>query len=171
MLAGEFFVVNKHLLNDLIGLGLWSEEMRQRLIAERGSVQNIQEIPKEIRDVYKTVWEIKKSTQIIMAQERGNYICQSQSFNAHLQNPSVKELARWDFMTWKKGLKTGQYYLRTRPAVEAIQFTVDKKVIDKAKAGNENGNAAVNSSSSFFGESTTESSACSMEEGCLTCGS
>jgi ribonucleoside-diphosphate reductase alpha chain len=126
-LSGEFIVVNKHLLNDLIEAGLWSEDMKQKLIAANGSVQNIDEIPQSIKDLYKTVWEISQKTLIDMAADRGAYIDQSQSFNVHIQNPNFGKLTSMHFYAWKKGLKTGMYYLRTKAAADAIKFTVDKK--------------------------------------------
>lgn len=129
VLAGEFTVVNKHLLRDLTKLGIWNEAMRNRIIADRGSVQNIEEIPKKLRDVYKTVWEIPQRIILDMAADRSPYICQSQSLNIHIAEPSSSKLTSMHFYAWKKGLKTGMYYLRTRPKADAIQFTVDKEAI------------------------------------------
>ncbi len=125
-LSGEFIIVNKHLMKDLIQLGLWDETMKNRLIEANGSVQNIPEIPQNIKDLYKTVWEISQKTIIDMAADRGAYICQSQSMNIHIQDPNFGKLTSMHFHAWKKGLKTGMYYLRSKAATSAIQFTVNK---------------------------------------------
>jgi ribonucleotide reductase alpha subunit len=127
VLSGEFVVVNKHLLKDLIKLNLWDDKMKNKLIEANGSVQNIGEIPQHIKDLYRTVWEIKQKTLIDMAADRGAYICQSQSFNVHIQDPNFGKLTSMHFYAWKKGLKTGMYYLRTKAAVDAIKFTVEKQ--------------------------------------------
>ena len=127
VLSGEFVVVNKHLLKDLIELGLWNDAMKNRLIQANGSVQNIPEIPQNIKDLYKTVWEISQKTIIDMAADRGAYVCQSQSMNVHIQDPNFGKLTSMHFHAWKKGLKTGMYYLRSNAATEAIKFTVDKE--------------------------------------------
>ena len=133
VLAGEFTVVNKHLLRDLIDLGLWNDVVRNRIIADGGSVQNVPEIPQHVRDVYKTVWEISQRVILDMAADRAPYICQSQSMNVHIAAPDTKKLTSMHFHAWKKGLKTGMYYLRTRPKADAIQFTVDQ---EKLKTSN-----------------------------------
>ncbi len=125
VLSGEFAVVNKHLFKDLIKLGLWNENMKNKLIIANGSVQEIPEIPQHIKDLYKTVWEIKQKVVIDMAADRGAYICQSQSLNIHIQDPNFGRLTSMHFYAWKKGLKTGMYYLRTKAAADAIKFTVD----------------------------------------------
>lgn len=125
-LSGEFIVVNKHLMRDLMSLGLWSDSMRQKLIAANGSVQDIPEIPQNIKDIYRTVWEISQKAIIDMSADRGAYICQSQSLNIHLTNPNFGKLTSMHFYAWKKGLKTGMYYLRSTAAADAIKFTVDK---------------------------------------------
>ncbi len=127
VLSGEFVVVNKHLLKDLIKLGLWNDKMKNKLIEANGSVQNIPEIPQHVKDLYKTVWEIKQKTLMDMAADRGAYICQSQSFNVHIQDPNFGKLTSMHFYAWKKGLKTGLYYLRTKAAADAIKFTVEKQ--------------------------------------------
>lgn len=127
VLSGEFIVVNKHLLMDLVRLGLWNNNMKNRIIAANGSIQNIAEIPQEIKDLYKTVWEIKQRTLIDMAADRGAYICQSQSLNLFIAEPNFAKLTSMHFYAWEKGLKTGMYYLRTKPAANAIKFTVDKQ--------------------------------------------
>jgi ribonucleoside-diphosphate reductase alpha chain len=130
-LSGEFIVVNKHLMKDLSDVGLWSENMRQKLIATNGSVQTIPEIPQNLKDIYKTVWEISQKAIIDMAADRGAYICQSQSLNIHLSNPNFGKLTSMHFYAWKRGLKTGMYYLRTTAAADAIKFTLDKSQLQK----------------------------------------
>lgn len=125
VLSGEFPVVNKYLLQDLIELGIWDEEMRNELLANNGSVQAIERIPIEIRKLYKTVWEISQKVLIDMAAERGAFIDQSQSFNVFMADPNYSKLTSMHFYGWKAGLKTGMYYLRTKAAVETIKFTVD----------------------------------------------
>ncbi len=127
-LSGEFIIANKHLMKDLISLGLWSETMRQKLVAANGSVQGIVEIPQNIKDIYRTVWEIPQKAIIDMSADRGAYICQSQSLNIHLTNPNFGKLTSMHFYAWKKGLKTGMYYLRSTAAADAIKFTLDKSV-------------------------------------------
>ena len=129
VLAGEFIVVNKHLLRDLTSHGLWTAKIRNKIIADGGSVQNIVEIPKSFRDVYKTVWEIPQRAILDMAADRGAYICQSQSMNVHIGEPNASKLTSLHFYAWKKGLKTGMYYLRTRPKADAIQFTVNQEML------------------------------------------
>ncbi|SFG81501.1 ribonucleoside-diphosphate reductase alpha chain [Algoriphagus hitonicola] len=137
-LSGEFIVVNKHLMRDLIKLGMWNDTMRNRLISTNGSVQNIPGIPQNIKDLYKTVWEISQKIIIDMAADRGAYICQSQSMNVFLQDPNFGKLTSMHFYAWKKGLKTGMYYLRSQAAAAAIKFTLDKTGFEpqdeKAKA-------------------------------------
>ena len=127
VLSGEFVVVNKHLLKDLIELDLWDDTMKNRLIQANGSVQNIPEIPQNIKDLYKTVWEISQKTIIDMAADRGAYVCQSQSMNVHILDPNFGKLTSMHFHAWKKGLKTGMYYLRSNAATDAIKFTVTKE--------------------------------------------
>ena len=127
VLSGEFIVVNKHLLKDLVDLGLWNESMKNKLIEANGSVQNIAEIPQNIKDLYKTVWEISQKTIMDMSADRGAYICQSQSLNIHIKDPNFGKLTSMHFYAWKKGLKTGMYYLRTKAAADAIKFTVEKQ--------------------------------------------
>ena len=122
--SGEFAVVNPHLLKDLTDLGLWNSRMKNRILAEGGSVQNIPEIPAELKAIYKTVWEIKMRTLIDFAAERGAFIDQSQSLNLFVAAPNTSKLTSMHFYSWRQGLKTGCYYLRTRPAADAIQFTV-----------------------------------------------
>ncbi len=128
VLSGEFIIVNKHLLRDLVKEGLWNNEMRQKLMAANGSIQNINEIPQELKDLYKTAWEISQKAIIEQAADRGAYICQSQSLNIFMENANFGKLTSMHFYGWKKGLKTGMYYLRTKAATDAIKFTVDKTV-------------------------------------------
>jgi len=134
VLSGEFQVVNKHLLKDLTQLNLWTDDMKNTLIAHNGSVQKIPEIPADIKALYKTAWEIKQKCLINMAADRGAYIDQSQSFNIFVAEPNFGTLTAIHFYGWKKGLKTGMYYLRTKPAAQAIQFTVDQKALTKDQA-------------------------------------
>jgi ribonucleoside-diphosphate reductase alpha subunit len=133
-LSGEFIIANKHLMKDLIGLGLWNENMRQKLIATNGSVQPIAEVPQNIKDIYKTVWEISQKAIIDMSADRGAYICQSQSLNIHLTDPNFGKLTSMHFYAWKKGLKTGMYYLRSTAAADAIKFTLDKTAMQQPVA-------------------------------------
>lgn len=129
VLAGEFQVVNPWLLKDLVDMGLWSDNMKNRIIADNGSIQNIPNIPDDIKALYKTVWEISQKVIIDLAADRSAYIDQSQSLNIHIQNPTMGKLTSMHFYGWKKGLKTGMYYLRTQAAAAAIQFTVDKEAL------------------------------------------
>jgi len=134
VLAGEFPVVNKHLLRELTSGGLWTQAIRNRIIADGGSIQNIAEIPQSIRDIYRTVWEISQRSIMEMAADRGPFIDQSQSMNIHIAEPTTAKLTSMHFFAWKKGLKTGMYYLRTRPKADAIQFTVDQESLTAEKA-------------------------------------
>jgi ribonucleoside-diphosphate reductase alpha chain len=149
VLSGEFIVVNKHLLKDLIEARLWNNEMKNRIIAANGSIQQINEIPADIRELYKTMWEIKQRNIIDMAADRGAYICQSQSLNLFIESPTISKLTSMHFYAWKKGLKTGMYYLRTQAAAQAVQFTIEKNV-NRVEA---------------------EGATCSMQDGCITCSS
>lgn len=128
VLSGEFIIVNKHLLKDLVKEGLWNKEMRQKLMLSNGSVQNIPEIPTRLKELYKTAWEISQKAIIEQAADRGAYICQSQSLNIFMENANFGKLTSMHFYGWKKGLKTGMYYLRTKAATDAIKFTVDKNI-------------------------------------------
>lgn len=130
VLSGEFIIVNKHLLKDLVKEGLWNNTMRQKLMASNGSVQDIPEIPQHIKDLYKTAWEISQKAIIEQAADRGAYICQSQSLNIFMENANFGKLTSMHFYGWKKGLKTGMYYLRTKAATDAIKFTVDKALTE-----------------------------------------
>jgi ribonucleoside-diphosphate reductase alpha chain len=138
VLSGEFVVVNKHLLKDLVKLGIWNDKLKNKIIAANGSVQDIEEIPQNVKEIYKTVWEIKMKTIIDMAADRGAYICQSQSLNLFVQEPNFAKLTSMHFYSWKKGLKTGMYYLRTKAAADAIKFTVEaQEAAPKEILGNE----------------------------------
>jgi len=163
VLSGEFIIVNKHLLKDLVQLGLWNDAMKNKIIAANGSIQNINEIPADIKALYKTVWEIKQRHLIDMAADRGAFICQSQSLNLFVDNPTVAKLTSMHFYSWKVGLKTGMYYLRTQAASQAVQFTVEKQgsrqmepVVPKSGESN---------------DEIIEGQVCTMEEGCVTCSS
>jgi ribonucleoside-diphosphate reductase alpha chain len=163
-LSGEYVVVNKHLLKDLVELGLWNHSMKERLMAANGSVQHMDDIPQEIKDLYKTVWEIKQKVLIDMSADRGAFICQSQSLNIFMENPSLAKLTSMHFYAWKQGLKTGMYYLRSKAAVDPIKFTLtagykekysgDKEVMDLQEDAE-----------------VIEGEVCSMDDGCLMCGS
>jgi ribonucleoside-diphosphate reductase alpha chain len=128
VLSGEFIIVNKHLLKDLVREGLWNKDMRQMIMQANGSIQNINEIPQRLKDLYKTAWEISQKAIIDQAADRGAYICQSQSLNIFMENANFGKLTSMHFYGWEKGLKTGMYYLRTKAATDAIKFTIDKKV-------------------------------------------
>lgn len=132
VLSGEFIIINKYLIKDLIERGLWSKDMKDRIILHEGSVQSIDSIPQDIKDLYKTVWEIKQKHVIDMSADRGRYVCQSQSLNIFMEEPDFKKLTSMHFYSWQKGLKTGQYYLRTRPRAKTQQFTIDPKMAKEA---------------------------------------
>ena len=127
VLSGEFIVVNKHLLEDLVQLGLWNEEMKQELMRNNGSIQNIETIPENIKELYRTVWEMSMKDIIDMSRHRGYFIDQSQSLNLFMEGATMAKLTSMHFYGWKSGLKTGMYYLRTKSAVDAIKFTLDNK--------------------------------------------
>lgn len=133
VLAGEFQVVCPWLLRELVDLKLWNDDMKNRIIANNGSVQAIPEIPTDVKAIYKTVWEISQKKVLDLAADRGAFICQSQSLNVHLQAPTAGQLTSMHFYGWKRGLKTGMYYLRTRPAAQAIQFTLDHSLVAQVK--------------------------------------
>ena len=157
-LSGEFLVVNKHLLKDLVGLGLWSDSMKERIIAANGSIQHIEEIPDELKALYKTVWEISQKVIIDMAADRGAFICQSQSMNLFLKSPSAAQLSSMHFYAWKKGLKTGMYYLRSQAAVDPIKFTIDQKLQKNRVTAKD--------------LESPEATACNLDDpDCLSCGS
>ncbi|MCX6195789.1 MAG: ribonucleoside-diphosphate reductase subunit alpha [Flavobacteriia bacterium] len=128
VLSGEFIIVNKHLLKDLVKAGLWNKDMRQKIMTANGSVQNIKEVPQNIKALYKTAWEISQKAIIEQSADRGAYICQSQSLNIFMENANFGKLTSMHFYGWEKGLKTGMYYLRTKAATDAIKFTVEKTI-------------------------------------------
>ena len=170
VLSGEFVVVNKHLLKDLIELNLWNDEMKNNILSQNGSVQKIDEIPTEIKEVYKTVWEIKQRTLIDMAADRGAFICQSQSLNLFVDAPTTSKLTSMHFYGWRKGLKTGMYYLRSKAATQAVQFTVEKQggkttepLIDQHNL------KVIEGGSSSVEDQLLNGGTCSMEDGCVTC--
>jgi ribonucleoside-diphosphate reductase alpha chain len=127
VLSGEFVVVNKHLLHDLVNEGLWNASLKDKIVAANGSVQNIKEIPEHLRQLYRTAWEIKQKTVIDMAADRGAFICQSQSMNVFMTDVNFAKLTSMHFYAWKAGLKTGMYYLRTKAAAQAVKFTVQQQ--------------------------------------------
>lgn len=153
VLSGDFIVVNKCLMRDLVRLGLWNDKVKNEVFAANGSIQGIDEIPDEIKLLYRTVWEIKQKALIDMAADRGPYICQTQSLNLFIENPSFSKLTSMLFYAWKQGLKTGMYYLRTKAAAEAIKFTLQKN--------SESVGASKNS--------ILEGGVCSLEPGCVSC--
>jgi ribonucleoside-diphosphate reductase alpha subunit len=160
VLSGEFVVVNKHLLKDLIKLNLWNDKMKNRLIEMNGSVQNINDIPQHLKDLYKTAWEIKGKTLIEMSADRGAYICQSQSLNIFMTDVNFGKLTSMHFYAWNKGLKTGMYYLRTKSAANAIQFTVEKQA-----------EVQITALTISEAEKKAQDMACSLDnpEGCESC--
>lgn len=166
VLSGEFIIVNKHLLKDLVQLGLWNNNMKNKIIAANGSVQHIDEIPADIKELYKTVWEIKQRNLIDMAADRGAYICQSQSLNLFVDTPSASKLTSMHFYAWKKGLKTGMYYLRTQAATQAVQFTVEKQ-------GSREMEPVVPKTTMVTDVEAvqTDGPTCTMQDGCISCGS
>jgi ribonucleoside-diphosphate reductase alpha chain len=124
-LAGEFIVINKYLMADLIKCGMWNPVMRDAIIMSDGSIQTIEGIPQELKDLYKTVWEIKQKAVIDQAADRGIFICQSQSMNLYIEDPDYKKLTSMHFYAWSKGLKTGVYYLRSKPRAQTQKFTIE----------------------------------------------
>ncbi len=182
-LSGEYIVVNKHLLNDLIRLNLWDEEMKEALIASNGSVQHVHGLPAELKELYKTVWEISQKVIIDMAADRGAFICQSQSLNLFVENASKGKLSSMHFYAWQKGLKTGMYYLRSKAAVDPIKFTLGAKHQQKYVRLSEQDNfdmppAPMKSPQSegpqmqaSAQEDVITGEVCRMEEGCVMCGS
>tara|TARA_B100001741_G_scaffold214371_1_gene177531 strand:- start:166 stop:753 length:588 start_codon:yes stop_codon:yes gene_type:complete len=163
-LSGEFIVLNKHLVSDLIERGLWSSDMKDEILRHKGSVQAIAAIPEDLKDLYKTTWEIKQKHVIDMAADRGAYIDQSQSLNIHMIDANPAKVTSMHFYGWRKGLKTGMYYLRTKAAADAIQFTVEQK-----KAEDE----TVEGLASRAEATSMEAIACSLDtpDDCLSCGS
>ncbi|XP_046388894.1 ribonucleoside-diphosphate reductase large subunit [Ischnura elegans] len=166
VLSGEFQVVNHHLLRDLTESGLWNDSMKNEIIANGGSIQNVSGIPENLKLLYRTCWEIPQKSIIEMAVDRGAYIDQSQSLNIHIAEPNYGKLTSMHFYAWKSGLKTGMYYLRTKPAATAIQFTVDKSKLQKAVTNGVNGTEAKKTEN-------MKAMVCSLEnkDECLMCGS
>jgi ribonucleoside-diphosphate reductase alpha chain len=132
-LSGTFQIINKYLINDLMELNLWNDTMKQKIIANDGSVQNIPEIPKDVREIYKTVWELKQRDLIDMDRDRGAYVCHSSSSNRYVKNPTDNKLTSMHMYSWKVGLKTGCYYLRSLSDISAVKFNVDVKILKQAK--------------------------------------
>ena len=165
-LSGEYIVVNKHLLKDLIRLDLWNEDMKHRLMAANGSIQDFDDIPQELKDLYKTVWEISQKVIIDLAADRGAYICQSQSMNLFVQDPNYGKLSSMHFYAWQKGLKTGMYYLRSKAATDPIKFTVNQKA-QKAVAAKK---AATAMAGGIQEDQNIEGQACSLDDpDCIMC--
>lgn len=162
VLSGEFIVVNKFLLRDLVNLGLWNTAMKDKIILANGSIQEISEIPQDIKNLYKTVWEIKMRNIIDMAADRGAYICQSQSLNLFISAPNASKLTSMHFYAWKKGLKTGMYYLRTQAASQAVKFTVENQ-------GGKSMEPVIPDHVEQVPDEIPAGPTCSMEEGCVTC--
>ncbi len=174
-LSGEFIVVNQHLLKDLIKLGLWNNEMKEAIMAANGSIQYIDVIPQDIKDLYKTSYEISMKTIIDQAADRGAFICQSQSLNLFMENPNFGKLSSMHFYAWKKGLKTGMYYLRSKAAVDPIKFTLGKKHQQKYVTGEavvqDDLNDVVTEMISSVQAPDPEVLACSIDNpDCLSCG-
>ena len=164
VLSGEFVVVNKHLLLDLVQLGLWNDDMKNEIIKANGSVQGIESIPDNIKALYKTVWEIKMKDIIDMSADRGHFIDQSQSLNLFIDQPNIGKITSMHFYAWEKGLKTGMYYLRTKAATQAIQFTVQKQAKSQLEP------VVANKEGEYTSE---EAIACSIDnpDDCIACGS
>jgi len=164
-LSGEFIVLNKHLVNDLITEGIWSVELKDQILIHKGSIQDIAAIPDHIKEIYKTTWEIKQKSILEMAADRGAYIDQSQSLNIHMVDANPAKVSSMHFYGWKLGLKTGMYYLRTKAAADAIQFTVEAKSKDDQTV-----NGLANRADEI---SSMEAIACSLDspDDCLSCGS
>ncbi|RYY53315.1 MAG: ribonucleoside-diphosphate reductase subunit alpha, partial [Chitinophagaceae bacterium] len=200
VLSGEFVIVNKHLLKDLVDLNLWNDDMKNQIMSQNGSIQKIDGIPDSVKEIYKTVWEIKQRALIDMAADRGAYICQSQSLNLFVDQPTTGKLTSMHFYGWKKGLKTGMYYLRTKAATQAVQFTVEKQggktadpLTDKQQVG-ANMTAAGSTGATLPNTGSTGATTatavpeitvapinpdqqfdtgavCTMQDGCISCGS
>uniref|UniRef100_A0A8C7KRB0 Ribonucleoside-diphosphate reductase n=2 Tax=Oncorhynchus TaxID=8016 RepID=A0A8C7KRB0_ONCKI len=164
VLSGEFQIVNPHLLKDLTERGLWNEEMKNQLIGQNGSIQGIAEIPDDLKELYKTVWEISQKTILKMAADRGAFIDQSQSLNIHIAEPNYGKLTSMHFYGWKQGLKTGMYYLRTKPAANPIQFTLNKEKLKESQSAK---------NLEAIKELNRAAMVCSLEnrDDCLMCGS
>merc|ERR1712126_514039 len=177
VLSGEFQVVNQHLLKDLVELGIWSDEIKNEIISFNGSIQNIPMIPDHIKKLYKTVWEISQKNVIRQAADRGAFIDQSQSLNIHIADPNFGKMSSMHFYGWESGLKTGMYYLRTKPAAQAIQFTVDKTKVKDALSAKKDKvpSDMAPAAAADLGEVTKnmETLVCSIQnrDECFSCGS
>ncbi|MCR6721832.1 MAG: ribonucleoside-diphosphate reductase subunit alpha [Chitinophagaceae bacterium] len=178
VLSGEFVVVNKHLLRDLVELNLWNDDMKNAIMSQNGSIQKINGIPDNIKEIYKTVWEIKQRAIIDMAADRGAFICQSQSLNLFVDAPTTGKLTSMHFYAWKKGLKTGMYYLRTKAASQAVQFTVEKQggrsvepLIETHKLSVVEEKAVAMETKTAIEANFAEGAVCTMQDGCISCGS
>lgn len=176
VLSGEFQVVNQHLLRDLTELNLWTDDVKNEIISANGSIQKIEVIPKKIRDLYKTVWEISQKNVLEQAADRGAFIDQSQSLNIHIADANFGKMSSMHFYGWKLGLKTGMYYLRTKAAAQAIQFTVDKskiKVADTSAAKKDGDLAPAAAGDLGEVEKNMQTLVCSINnrDDCLMCGS
>ena len=182
-LSGEFIIINKHLVKDLISLGLWSENMKNMIIINKGSVQNIPNIPDDIKEIYKTVWEIRQKDLIEMSADRGKFICQSQSLNLFIENVNAAKLTAAHFHSWRQGLKTGMYYLRTKAAVDALSgLGIDtskyKAIPEEATAVETKKESApasfkINEDLKALADQTINDLTCSLDnpDDCLSCGS
>ena len=157
--------MNKYLIRDLIKMDMWNKTMKDTIMLHEGSIQNIPEIPDEMKAIYKTVWEIKQKALIDLSVERGPYICQSQSLNIFMEEPDFKKLSSMHFYGWSHGLKTGSYYLRTRPRVKSQQFTIDPTLSKQPK----NTSREQTPSSSPDKKASSNLEEVDDEEVCLTC--
>merc|ERR1711953_703091 len=170
VLSGEFVQVNRHLLRDLIQRGLWNDDMRMQLIAHNGSVQHL-DLPADMKELYKTVWEIKQRIVLDMAADRGAYIDQSQSLNIHMIDATTAKLSSMHFHGWQLGLKTGMYYLRTKAATDAIKFTVEVDKMKQAPASAVNGEPALESKTNQEKEAIEQLKASGPKYACIGCSS
>ena len=185
VLSGDFQVVNPHLLKDLSDRLLWSDDLKQEIIMHSGSIQKIDTIPDDLKRLYKTTWEISQKVIINMAADRGAFIDQSQSLNIHMAEPTFGKMSSMHFYAWKKGLKTGMYYLRTKPAADPIKFSIDKSKLkvnnqneNKENCDNSNASPVITGKSANLNASERElieemKLACSLQnkEACLMCSS
>lgn len=174
VLSGEFTVINKHLVEDLIQLGLWNKQLKDKIVLHNGSIQKVAEIPEEIREIYKTVWEIKQKRVVEMAASRSPFIDQSQSLNIHMEGANAAKLTALHFTAWKLGLKTGMYYLRTKAAADATKFTVEQPMqatatVAPAPVLMADGSVGVG----MISDTTAADLVCSLDnpEACVSCGS
>jgi ribonucleoside-diphosphate reductase alpha subunit len=173
VLSGEFVQVNRHLLKDLIKRDLWTEDVRVQLIAHNGSVQHIDQIPADVKELYKTVWEIKQRAVLDMAADRGAYIDQSQSLNIHMVDATTAKLSSMHFHAWQLGLKTGMYYLRTKAAADAIKFTVEVDKVKRAslQSGEQRPSVAAASTNNAEQQAIANLKAAEPKYACIGCSS